>query len=266
MSVYAELVTAVTPLGFHHYVAEESDTAYLGRLALAASALPDFEWSCLTAETVEWVNASAKRLNFGKTVDSCPGFGELSVSSTSDDVVKVEVVPDSLEGMGIAPGGYIDEDGKLVITEFSIVDPSQLLDPHCVIGKAHVSSEVPTENKPLDTVPEDSGDGDIRGEKDAAGFVPFLPGELPKDALNRLVANVAKANDEMNRVLIKAALGGFNKTDRIRALVMQRPEWTHEQLKAAVGEDVTRATLNTVRSVTLATIAVAKQLGKWVEA
>lgn len=213
MSVYAELVTAVTPLGFHHDAAEESDTAYLGRLALAASALPDFEWSCLTAEAVEWVNASAKRLNFGKPVDSCPGYGEDSDSSTSNDVGKEE-------------------------------------------SSAHVSSEVPVENIALDTVPEDSGDGDLRGETGAAG-PPKAEGSRQGYEQEHAARSVSVSSTPS---------AAINKTDRIRALVMQHPDWTQVQIKEAIGEDSALGTIATVRSVTLATIAVAKRLGKWVEA
>lgn len=260
MSVYAELVKTVTPLGFHHDAAEESDTAYLGRLALAASALPDFEWSCLTAEAVEWVNASAKRLNFGKTVDSCPGFN-VEFAVDPDDQVLLDTLPaprakDSLEGMGLAPGGYIGEDGKLVVTEFSIVDPSQLLDPHCVIGKAHVSSEVPVENIALDTVPEDSGDGYLCGETGAAG-PPKAEGSRQGYEQEHAARSVSVSSTPS---------AAINKTDRIRSLVMQHPDWTQVQIKEAIGEDSALGTIATVRSVTLATIAVAKRLGKWVEA
>lgn len=286
MSVYAELISAVTPLGFRAAMKGESDSDHLGRLALAASAMPDYEWSCLTAEAVEWVNASAKRLNLGKTVGSCSGFKDAQRSYIGEDgtlwtpvekdsdayaaeQARLEALPpwlgarDSIEGMGIAPGGHIGADGKLVITEFSIVDPAQLRDPHCVIGKRHVSSQVQAENIALDTSNADSSEDDPHGEMPAAGypkaeltsgFLAYKPGESEKEALVRLAQSGFRA---------PCVLG---KTDAIRALVMQHPEWTEEQLKAAGGDDVTRATLKTVRSVTLATIAVAKRLGLWREA
>lgn len=250
MSVYAELVKTVTPLGFHHDAAEESDTAYLGRLALAASALPDFEWSCLTAEAVEWVNASAKRLNFGKTVDSCPGFN-VEFAVDPDDQVLLDTLPaprakDSLEDMGLAPGGYIGEDS----------DSSTSNDVGKGESRAHVSSEVPVENIALDTVPEDSGDGDLRGETGAAG-PPKAEGSRQGYEQEQAARSVSVSSTPS---------AAINKTDRIRALVMQHPDWTQVQIKEAIGEDSALGTIATVRSVTLATIAVAKRLGKWVDA
>lgn len=221
MSVHTEILTAATSLGFKPQRDGEPDATYLGRLALAANSLPDSEWSCLTPEAIEWVNASAKRLNSGKQVEACPGFG------------------DALEGMGLAMGGYIDDAGQFNATEVSIVEPGRQLDPHCVIGKAHVSEKVPAENIALDTASKDSAEGlnSRQGDRQehADGSVSVSP--TPSAA--------------------------FNKTDRIRALVMQHPEWTHAQLKDAMQGEVSGATLNTVRSVTLATIAVAKRLGLW---
>ena len=57
-------------------------------------------------------------------------------------------------------------------------------------------------------------------------------------------------------------------TDAVRALVMQHTDWNQAQLMReleAQGRAVSLGTIATVRSMTLATIAVAKQLGKWVE-
>jgi hypothetical protein len=57
-------------------------------------------------------------------------------------------------------------------------------------------------------------------------------------------------------------------TDAVRALVMQHQDWNQSQIAAeleARGQTVSLGTIATVRSMTLATIAVAKGLGKWVE-
>lgn len=57
-------------------------------------------------------------------------------------------------------------------------------------------------------------------------------------------------------------------TDAVRALVMQHQDWNQSQIAAeleAHGQPVSLGTIATVRSMTLATIAVAKGLGKWVE-
>lgn len=187
MSIHNEILAAATSLGFKPQRDGEPDATYLGRLALAANSLPDSEWSCLTPEAIEWVNASAKRLNSGKQVEVCPGFGDDSGFATSDDVEEQEV-----------------------------------------------SEKVPAENIALDT-----GGGDSNSVYLAID--PELMGVSGEDHL----------------------LGFFNNTDRLRGLVMLHPEWTHADFKKAMGGDVKAATLNTVRSVTLATIAVAKRLGLW---
>jgi hypothetical protein len=57
-------------------------------------------------------------------------------------------------------------------------------------------------------------------------------------------------------------------TDAVRACVMQHQDWNQSQIAAeleAHGQTVSLGTIATVRSMTLATIAVAKGLGKWVE-
>ena len=57
-------------------------------------------------------------------------------------------------------------------------------------------------------------------------------------------------------------------TDAVRALVMQHQDWNQSQIAAeleAEGQPVSLGTIATVRSMTLATIAVAKGMGKWVE-
>jgi hypothetical protein len=57
-------------------------------------------------------------------------------------------------------------------------------------------------------------------------------------------------------------------TDAVRALVMQHQDWNQSQIMRELesqGRVVSLGTIATVRSMTLATIAVAKSLGKWVE-
>jgi len=57
-------------------------------------------------------------------------------------------------------------------------------------------------------------------------------------------------------------------TDAVRAIVMQHQDWNQAQILReleAQGRAVSLGTIATVRSMTLATIAVAKGLGKWVE-
>jgi hypothetical protein len=57
-------------------------------------------------------------------------------------------------------------------------------------------------------------------------------------------------------------------TDAVRALVMLHTDWNQAQIMRELesqGRVVSIGTIATVRSMTLATIAVAKGLGKWVE-
>lgn len=217
MSVYAELITAVTPLGFRHAAQGESDSDFLGRLALAASALPDSEWLCLTAESVEWVNASAKRLNLGKTVYAPSGFREIPFDAEEREVPS-------------------DTPAEIIALDTPASTSSERLQgvdcPECEDGTAHTHEPKVGQLKTVDNQP--------------------------------VAAPVAQAVDAVPEVV-----HSLGKTDAIRALVMQHPDWTGPQLKealdaAGIVTDGTK-TIATVRSVTLATITVAKRLGKWVD-
>jgi hypothetical protein len=61
---------------------------------------------------------------------------------------------------------------------------------------------------------------------------------------------------------------GQTNTDRVRAVVIEHPEWNQAQIAEELerrGIDVSAGTIATVRSVTLSTINIAKRLGKWKE-
>lgn len=101
--------------------------------------------------------------------------------------------------------------------------------------------------------------------------------ELPKASSN----DVAHQDSQIDAVIdtgINAAmdcdflicpeLPKHTATDAVRAVVMQHQDWNQSQIAAeleANGQTVSLGTIATVRSMTLATIAVAKGLGKWAE-
>lgn len=249
MSVYAELLAAVTTFDFRAQAEDEHESIYLRRLMLAASQLPDREWSCLSAEAVEWVNISAERVNRHLPLESCPGFGDATRS-------------------------YIGEDGTLWTP---VNGDTSTFGTSIDVEEQEVSSEVPAENIVLDTHVSDSRDADdLHGEMPAAGY-PKADGVVIEPVVERyesphqgkilgnfisLTGNPPDPNCKIIDVTLDAMFPG--KTDRIRALVMQHPDWDFERMKGVVGTEVSNSTLVTVRSVTLATIAVAKRLGKWV--
>jgi hypothetical protein len=101
--------------------------------------------------------------------------------------------------------------------------------------------------------------------------------ELPKASSN----DVAHQDSQIDAVIdtgINAAmdcdflicpeLPKRTATDAVRAIVMQHQDWNQAQIMRELesqGRVVSHGTIATVRSMTLATIAVAKGLGKWVE-
>jgi hypothetical protein len=99
--------------------------------------------------------------------------------------------------------------------------------------------------------------------------------ELPKASSNDVAHQDSQAAfvQEFDTV-IKDAFKPYDSeskrtaTDAVRALVMQHQDWNQSQIAAeleAHGQPVSLGTIATVRSMTLATIAVAKGLGKWTE-
>ena len=72
-------------------------------------------------------------------------------------------------------------------------------------------------------------------------------------------------DEEGNEIVM---LPKHTATDAVRAIVIQHQDWNQVQIlreMEAQGRAVTMSTIATVRSMTLATIAVAKGLEKWVE-
>jgi hypothetical protein len=53
------------------------------------------------------------------------------------------------------------------------------------------------------------------------------------------------------------------RTDLIRACVIEHPDWEHPKIMAYLGPGANPNTVSTVRSITLATMNIAKSLGKW---
>jgi hypothetical protein len=214
LTIYEELLRAAQTGRFAPQMIGELEHVYLSRLAMAASVVTDEEWNRLSKGAADWCNAAAIRINSGLVMDlKCPGFNEIPVT--------IERIPDSLRGMGIEPGGYIDGDGKFQITEFSLVDNPQ--DPSCRVLEAEAHFPPKHHNTPLDIEEVASLNDD---EEDAPKLPPI-------------------------------------KTDLIRACVIEHPDWLHPQIMAYLGAGANPNTVSTVRSITLATMNIARSLGKW---
>jgi hypothetical protein len=90
----------------------------------------------------------------------------------------------------------------------------------------------------------------------------------PKNHTPEQQESIIKEVDATLNYLMDATSPKPTATDAVRALVMQHQDWNQSQIAAeleAHGQPVSLGTIATVRSMTLATIAVAKGLGKWVE-
>lgn len=99
---------------------------------------------------------------------------------------------------------------------------------------------------------------------------PIVASDIDQDSPHTLTPAEQSAVVEETESVLKDSWN-FTKhtaTDAVRALVMLHQYWNQSQIAAeleAHGQPVSIGTIATVRSMTLATIAVAKGLGKWVE-
>ena len=98
---------------------------------------------------------------------------------------------------------------------------------------------------------------------------PYVSLDWPLVSRSQLEAvknGTGRIEDEEGNEIVM--LPKHTATDAVRAIVIQHQDWNQVQIlreMEAQGRAVTMSTIATVRSMTLATIAVAKGLEKWVE-
>lgn len=246
-TIYSELLAAAGT-EFLPQAEGEPDGHYLRRLVLAVSKASDSDWERLSKEAQDWYNAQAKRVKAHQDPEECPGFygafAQWEHEHKDDQVAFVDASVDQLASAGFDKGilEELEAQRKRV---------------------AHLAG--------LDNLPA-SPDPIVDAVIDAGW--PTGP-ELPKASSNDVAhqdsqADVVQEFDTVIKDAFKpyASETKHTATDAVRALVMQHQDWNQSQIAAeleAQGQPVSLGTIATVRSMTLATIAVAKGLGKWVE-
>jgi len=93
----------------------------------------------------------------------------------------------------------------------------------------------------------------------------IVSGTIPLETDGEIV-DAGALHDAIDAFMVQSPK--HTASDAVRALVMQHQDWNQAQILReleAQGRAVSLGTIATVRSMTLATIAVAKGLGKWVE-
>ena len=229
-TIYSELLAAAGA-EFLPQAEGEPDGHYLRRLVLAVSKASDSDWERLSKEAQDWYNAQAKRVKAHQDPEECPGFegafAQWEHEHKDDQVAFVDASVEQLASAGFDKGilEELESQRKRV---------------------AHLAG--------LDNVPA-SPDPIVDAVIDAGW--PTGP-ELPKES----------SNDVAHQDSPHALSPKHTATDAVRALVMLHTDWNQSQIAAeleAKGQPVSLGTIATVRSMTLATIAVAKGLGKWVE-
>jgi hypothetical protein len=186
MTTYNQLLAAALCNGFEPQRQDEDDNAYLTRLAVAVSQVPDELWASISLEAQQWCTVAVLGINAGQTVrDPLDGF------------LRLEVAPKLT---------VVDGDGEV------LRDASEEYSP---AGNVVV---FPTSDDVEEVEPEE--------EEEIERLPPI-------------------------------------KTDLIRAVVIEHPDWTHPQIMAHLGPGANPYTVSTIRSVTLKTVEIARGLGKW---
>ena len=259
-TIYSELLAA-DGAEFLPQAEGEPDGHYLRRLVLAVSKCSDESWEALSTAAHDWYNAQAIRVKTHQDPEACPGFYGSFASweheHKDDQVAFVDASVNQLVKAGF------DKDELL----------KELADRDKRV--AHLAG---LDNLPV--TPEKQHDALVDAiEKVVDAGWPTGP-ELPKPSSNDVahqdspralsLAEQGAVVEEFESVIKDSwsAIPKHTATDAVRALVMQHQDWNQSQIAAeleAEGQPVSLGTIATVRSMTLATIAVAKGMGKWVE-
>jgi hypothetical protein len=266
-TIYSELIEAAGA-EFLPQAEGEPDGHYLRRLVLAVSKCSDEAWEALSTAAHDWYNAQAKRVKAQQDPEECPGFNG-----------------------AFAQWEHEHKDDKVSIKANYVALTDTPDDPNCKIVDAVVDAGWPTGPELPKASSNDVAhqDSPLHFEGSPAYF-PGSPGEAIVDAVKEYLTTAPKRDSphivsgtiplETDGEIVDAgalhdAIDAFmvqspkhTATDAVRAIVMQHQDWNQSQIAAeleAHGQPVSLGTIATVRSMTLATIAVAKGLGKWVE-
>jgi len=232
-TIYSELLAAVEP--GHEFLSQaesEPDGHYLRRLVLAVSKCSDEAWEALSIHACDWYNTQAKRVKAHQEPEECPGL----VGPIVDAVIDA---------------GWPDRgpEGDIHIVSDSPVESEHTFNPS---EAAHV--------------PLAAKDGQFVAPADQDSPHALDWPVVSKSQLEAVKNGTSRLEDQDGNHIV--VLPKHTATDAVRAIVMQHQDWNQSQIAAeleAHGQTVSLGTIATVRSMTLATIAVAKGLGKWVE-
>ncbi len=234
-TIYSELLAAAGT-EFLPQAEGEPDGHYLRRLVLAVSKASDSDWERLSKDAQDWYNAQAKRVKAHQNSEYCPGF----INPIVDAVVDA--------GWPIGP-------------ELPKASSNDV---------AHQDSPLHFEGSPA-YFPGSPGEAIVDAVKEYLTTAPkrdsphIVSGTIPLETDGEIV-DAGALHDAIDAFMVQSPK--HTATDAVRALVMQHQDWNQSQIAAeleAHGQPVSLGTIATVRSMTLATIAVAKGLGKWVE-
>jgi hypothetical protein len=263
-TIYSELI-AVVCVDFLPQAEGEPDGHYLRRLVLAVSKCSDEAWEALSTKARNWYNAQAIRVKAHQDPEECPGFVGPIVDAVIDagwpdrgpegDIHIVSDSPvESEHTFNPSEAAHV----PLAAKDGQFVAPADQDSPHALeYSDGHVKVVHPEEFGPV--VPEQGVSVSV-----FAGWPPnptniLVDERMPENAVLLMHDDLPGAGPLQSK---------RTATDAVRAVVMQHQDWNQSQIAAeleAHGQPVSLGTIATVRSMTLATIAVAKRLGKWVE-
>ena len=244
-TIYSELLAAAGT-EFLPQAEGEPDGHYLRRLVLAVSKCSDEAWEALSTAAHDWYNAQAIRVKAQQDPEECPGFdgafAQWEHEHKDDQVAFVDASVEQLASAGFDKGILEElEAQRKRVAHLAGLDKS----PADPIVDAVIDSGWPTGPE----LPKASSNDVAHQDSQAAVVQEF----------DTVIKDAFKPYDSESK---------RTATDAVRALVMQHQDWNQSQIAAeleAHGQPVSLGTIATVRSMTLATIAVAKRLGKWVE-
>jgi hypothetical protein len=244
-TIYSELLAAAGT-EFLPQAEGEPVEHYLRRLVLAVSKASDNDWDRLSKEAQDWYNAQAKRVKAHQDPEHCPGFLNPIVDAVVDAGWPLN--PAMVGECGYPDVSATPKQGKVTVVTFldggtqskdinPIRDPYPWKPQELECSNGHVKVVHPEEFGPV----------------------------VPEKGVSVSVFTAAPSEDQDSPHALNPK---HTATDAVRALVMLHTDWNQAQIMRELesqGRVVSLGTIATVRSMTLATIAVAKGLGKWVE-
>ncbi len=244
-TIYSELLAAAGT-EFLPQAEGEPDGHYLRRLVLAVCSCTDEKWETLSKEAQDWNNAQAKRVKAHQDPEECPGF----ISPIVDAVIDAgwPLNPAVVGDCGYPDVSATPEQGKVTMVTF--------------LDGGTQSKDIDPIRDPYPWKPQalEYSDGHVKVVHPEE-FGPVVP----EQGVSVSVFAGAPSEDQDSPHALSPK---HTATDAVRALVMLHTDWNQAQIMRELesqGRVVCIGTIATVRSMTLATIAVAKRLGKWVE-